>query len=225
MTEDWARQEICRIGKSLFDRGYVHSSAGNISVKLDDGFLITPTDAVMGFLEPAKISKVDLSGAHVSGDAPSKTLGLHRSVYAATGINQPLTSCIIHTHSTYCVALTLNDDGCTEELLEPMTPYQVMKVGRVPLIPYKRPGDPRVIELVEKSIDRYSKLGGAVRCVMLSALGPVVWHDSPSKAMATLEELEESAKLTFLLGKSRSLLTSSEIQELKEVFNCPWALK
>jgi len=225
MTEDKARQEMCRIGKSLFDRGYVHSSAGNISIKLEDGFLITPTDAVMGFLEPDKISKVDLAGIHVSGDTPSKTLGLHRSVYAGTRTIQPRTSCIIHTHSTYCVALTLNKDTLEQELLEPITPYQVMKVGHVPVIPYKRPGDPGVAELVQKSIDSYSQRGAAVRCVMLSALGPVVWHDSPSKAMATLEELEESAKLAFLLGRSRRPLLPKEIQELRVAFNCPWTLE
>ena len=224
MNENFARQEICRVGKSLFDRGYVHSSAGNISIKLDDGFLITPTDAVLGFLEPESISKVDLSGSHISGEKPSKTLALHKSIYSTTAKYLPNTSCIIHTHSTYCVALTLKNDleNSDAELLKPITPYQVMKVGRVPVIPYKRPGDSQVLDLVGERIDQYLSQGIPIRAVMLSSLGPLVWHDSAAKTMATLEELEESAKLCFLLDQAGKTMLPSQIQELKEVFNSSW---
>ena len=224
MNENFAREEICRVGKSLFDRGYVHSSAGNISIKIDDGFLITPTDAVLGFLEPESISKVDMSGAHISGEKPSKTLALHRSIYSTAAKQFPKTSCIIHTHSTYCVALTLKNDFDTAdaELLKPITPYQVMKVGRVPVIPYKRPGDSQVLDLVGERIDRYLSKGIHIRSVMLSSLGPLVWHDTAAKTMATLEELEESAKLSFLLERGGKTMLPTQIHELKDVFNSSW---
>ena len=130
MNELFARQEICRIGQSLFSRGLVHSSAGNISVRLADGFLITPTDAVLGFLDPERISKVDLNGQHISGDKPSKTLSLHQAIVRAALHSHPSTTCVIHTHSTYCVALTLQsitnvptDQSLHRELLPPITPY------------------------------------------------------------------------------------------------------
>jgi len=228
MDEHLAREEICRVGKSLFDRGLVHSSAGNISVRLEDGFLITPTDAVLGFLDPQRISKVGFDGNHLSGDKPSKTLSLHRSIVkAALGI-QPNTACVIHTHSTYCVAMSIQTHSNQEhkqfnkELLPPITPYFVMKVGHVPLIPYKRPGDENVVQEVVKAIEDYAKQGTPIRTVMLSALGPLVWHDSPAKAMATLEELEETAKLSFITGSNHSQLDAQSVQELRDVFKAVW---
>ena len=136
MTESDAREEICRIGRSLFERGYVHATAGNISVRLDDGFLITPTDACLGFLDPATLSKVDAEGRQLSGAPASKTLALHRRIYGASRG----AGCVIHTHSTHCVALTLSDPH--GDLLPPITPYFVMKVGHVPVVPYFRPGAP-----------------------------------------------------------------------------------
>ncbi|HEX2547679.1 MAG TPA: class II aldolase/adducin family protein, partial [Ramlibacter sp.] len=142
MNEAFARQEICRVGKSLFDRGYVHATAGNISVRLDDGFLITPTDACLGFLEPEALAKVNLAGEQVSGERASKTLALHRRIYEAHEQLGTSTRCVIHTHSTHCVALTLGEHQ--PELLPAITPYFVMKVGHVPVVPYHRPGDPDV---------------------------------------------------------------------------------
>ncbi|HTH77604.1 MAG TPA: class II aldolase/adducin family protein, partial [Ramlibacter sp.] len=148
MNENFAREEICRVGASLFQRGYAHATAGNISVKLGDGFLITPTDACLGLLDAAQVSKVDTQGNHLSGARPSKTLALHRAIYGACDAR-----CVIHTHSTNCVALTLEaNDG---ELLPPITPYFVMKVGHVPVIPYHRPGDPKVAELVAAQIEAH----------------------------------------------------------------------
>jgi ribulose-5-phosphate 4-epimerase/fuculose-1-phosphate aldolase len=223
MNENQSREEICRIGKSLFERGYVHSSAGNISVRLSDGYLITPTDAVLGFLDPARISKVSLDGEHRGGDKPSKTILLHKRIYQTSSKYQPQTSCIIHTHSTYCVAKTLLKASVNcDELLEPITPYLVMKVGRVPLIDYKRPGDPIVVDWVEQKIDHYAQLGVPIRAVMLRALGPVVWHDSAAKAMATLEEMEESAKLSFLTNAAHQTLDADAIEELRDVFGAQW---
>jgi hypothetical protein len=107
MNEAQARDEICRVGKSLFDRGYVHATAGNISVRLDDGFLITPTDACLGFLDPARLARLDVRGQQLSGDRASKTLALHRQIYGAASAFDPATRCVVHTHSTHCVALTL----------------------------------------------------------------------------------------------------------------------
>ena len=102
MNESQAREEICRVGRSLFERGYVHATAGNISVRLDDGFLITPTDACLGFLDPARLAKLDLQGEQVSGDKGSKTIALHRQIYAAACESDADTRCVMHTHSTHC---------------------------------------------------------------------------------------------------------------------------
>jgi ribulose-5-phosphate 4-epimerase/fuculose-1-phosphate aldolase len=152
MSEAKAREEICRVGESLFQRGYVHASAGNISVRLDHGFLITPTDACLGFLDPADLALLDLDGNPLSGKRASKTIALHRKIYEASD-NAPGSwpaSCVIHTHSTHCVALSLNATGA--ELLPPITPYFVMKVGHVPLIPYFRPGDLLAADAVADAI-------------------------------------------------------------------------
>ena len=139
LTETQLRDEICLVGRSLFERGYVHATAGNVSVRLDDGFLITPTDACLGALDPARLARLDAHGVQTAGDRASKTLALHRRIYEAA----PLARCVIHTHSTHLVALTLQGVWSDDDILPPITPYFVMKVGHVPLIPYLRPGDPR----------------------------------------------------------------------------------
>lgn len=218
MTDDEARGEICRVGRSLFERGYVHATAGNISVRLPDGFLITPTDACLGFLEPAQLAKVDLAGRQVGGAPASKTLALHRRIYAAQeGLGRP-TGCVIHTHSTHCVALTLSDP--VGELLPPITPYFVMKVGHVPVVPYHRPGDPAVGDLVAALIARCAAT--PLRAVMLTRLGPNVWHDTPAQAMAVLEELEETAKLWLLSHPKPEPLPEAAIAELRTTFGAAW---
>lgn len=219
MDEAKLRREILRVGASLFGRGYVHATAGNISVKLDDGgFLITPTDSCLGFLDEARLSRVDADGKHTGGDRPSKTLVLHKRIYAA----DPDARCVIHTHSTHLVALTLAGPWKDEDLLPPVTPYFVMKVGHVPLVPYHRPGDPRVGDLVADAIARYAKRGAPIRSVMLDRLGPNVWHDSPANAMAVLEELEETAKLWMLMGYRAQPLTEPQIEELRRAFGARW---
>ena len=224
MTESQAREEICRVGRSLFERGYVHATAGNISVRLDEaqggGFLITPTDACLGFLDPARLARLDANAHQVSGDFASKTIALHAMIYRATGQFNQKTRCIIHTHSTHCVALTLKP--CGAELLPALTPYFVMKVGHVPLIPYHRPGAPEAAELVAKAITRYGQAGTPIRAVMLERLGPNVWHNSPAAAMATLEELEETARLVNLSTTPLQPLAEAHIQELRQVFGASW---
>jgi 3-dehydro-4-phosphotetronate decarboxylase len=221
MNETQARDEICRVGRSLFERGYVHATAGNISVRLDDGFLITPTDACLGFLQPDRIARVDASGQQTSGDRASKTLALHTRIYAAARVFDADTRCIIHTHSTYSVALSLNCHSA--ELLPPLTPYFVMKVGHVPLLPYTRPGDAAVGEQVAGLIEHYGHSGTPLRAVMLQRLGPNVWHSSPAAAMAVLEELEETARLALLTERNAPVpLNESQIDELRRVFGARW---
>jgi ribulose-5-phosphate 4-epimerase/fuculose-1-phosphate aldolase len=219
LTEHQAREEICRVGRSLFERGYVHATAGNISVRLDDGFLITPTDACLGFLQPESLAKLDLQGQQISGDKASKTLALHRQIYSAACEHDTQTRCVIHTHSTHCVALSLQAHG--PELLPPITPYFVMKVGHVPLLRYHRPGSPDAAKEVAALIRQHAAQGTPIRAVMLPRLGPNVWHDSPQAAMATLEELEETARL-MLLQPGAAPLKASDLDELRQTFGARW---
>jgi ribulose-5-phosphate 4-epimerase/fuculose-1-phosphate aldolase len=218
------RQELCRIGRSLFERGYVHATAGNLSARLPDGdgFLITPTDACLGTLQPDALAEVGGDGAQRSGARASKTLALHRRIYDAA----PDAQCVIHTHSTHLVALTLAgpDLGVwrTDAILPPITPYFVMKVGRVPLLPYHRPGDPAVGELVAQAITEAAARGAPLHAVMLDRLGPNVWHHSPAAAMATLEELEETARLWLMNTPRPRPLSDAQIGDLRQAFGATW---
>lgn len=221
-AENQAREEICRVGRSLFERGYVHATAGNISVRLDDGgFLITPTDACLGFLDPARLARLDAQGRQTGGDRASKTIALHTRIYAAARAFDANTACVIHTHSTHCVALTLQAPG--DELLPALTPYFVMKVGHVPVIPYHRPGAPEAAEQVAQAIGRFGAAGTPIRAVMLARLGPNVWHDTPAAAMAVLEELEETARLQQLAQAAKpEPLDADQIDELRRTFGARW---
>jgi ribulose-5-phosphate 4-epimerase/fuculose-1-phosphate aldolase len=220
MNESQAREEICRVGKSLYERGYVHASAGNVSVRLEDGFLITPTDACLGFLDPAALSRLDREGKQLSGAPASKTIALHTAIYRAAAAFDANTACVIHTHSTHAVALSLRSSDA--ELLPPLTPYFVMKVGHVPLLPYHRPGAPAVAQQVGELIAEYGKSGRPIRAVMLSRLGPNVWHDTPAAAMAVLEELEETARLVLLASGDVAPLSEAQIEELRRTFGARW---
>jgi 3-dehydro-4-phosphotetronate decarboxylase len=233
VKESLARDEICRVGRSLFERGYVHSTAGNISVRLDaeegGGYLITPTDSCLGFLEPSRLALLDRDGNQLSGDRASKTIVLHRRIYQATVGTKSPAGCVIHTHSTHCVVLTMRGaehyyrgPGGEQELLPPLTPYFVMKVGHVPVIPYFRPGDPAAAEQVASVIARYQSRATPVRAVMLERLGPNVWHDQPAAAMATLEELEETAHLACLSKPDTVPLAEQDLQALRTAFAASW---
>ena len=217
MNDATLRAEVCRVGASLFNRGYVHASAGNISVRTEDGgFLITPTDACLGTLVPERLAAVNADGVQTGGDRASKTLALHRRIYAA----DPEARCVIHTHSTHLVALTLAGVADPDDLLPPITPYFVMKVGHVPLIPYHRPGDPAVADLVAARIAASHAASTPLRAVMLDRLGPNVWHRSPAEASAVLEELEETARLWLLTRPAP--LTEAQIDALRQHFGARW---
>ncbi|EJL05781.1 aldolase [Pseudomonas chlororaphis] len=209
--EQALREEICDVGRSLYQRGYTVGSAGNISARLDDGWLITPTDVCLGRLDPAAIAKVNLAGEWVSGDKPSKTLALHRQVYD----RNPGVGGVVHTHSTHLVALTLAGVWRPDDILPPLTPYQVMKVGHIPLIGYQRPGSPKVAEQV-------AQLANSVRGVMLERLGPVVWESSVAKASYALEELEETARLWLMSNPRPEPLEQAALDELRETFGVHW---
>jgi ribulose-5-phosphate 4-epimerase/fuculose-1-phosphate aldolase len=210
------RAAVCRVGESLYARGYVHGTAGNISVRTEGGFLITPTNACLGRLDPHRLAEVDGQGRQLGGDPASKTLALHRRIYAA----DPSARCVIHTHSTHLVALTLAGVWQTGDIVPPITPYQVMKVGHVPLIPYHRPGDPAAADAVVQRIEAARSAGTPLRAVMLDRLGPNVWHDTLDEASALLEELEETARL-WLMTKATPL-TPGQIEALRTHFGARW---
>ena len=218
MPDTTLRAEVCRVGASLFHRGYVHASAGNISVRTEDGgFLITPTDACLGTLVPERLAAVNADGVQTGGDRASKTLALHRRIYAA----DPEARCVIHTHSTHLVALTLAGVWHPDDIVPPITPYFVMKVGHVPLLRYHRPGSSAAADEAASTIRAYAARGTPIRAVMLPRLGPNVWHDSPAAAMATLEELEETARL-LMLAPHTPPLRASDIDELRATFGARW---
>lgn len=208
MSESSLRERMVLLGKSLFDRGYVHGSSGNLSARLDDGFLVTPTNSCLGLLDPARIAKVDFSGAHLSGDKPSKEAFLHLGVYET----RPEAEAVAHSHSTHSVALSCLEHETVEDVLPPVTAYAVMKVGKLPLLPYYRPGDRALAEAVKEISAKHSAL-------LLAHHGPVVAGKSLEDAVWSLEELEETAKLVFLLeGRPHARLTVEQIRDLNEVF-------
>ena len=215
---DLLRQELCRVGASLFTRGYVHATAGNLSARVDGGTLITPTEACLGWLDPQRLAFVDDAGMQQGGDRASKTLALHRAIYAA----DPSARCVIHSHSTHLVALTLAGVWRETDVLPPITPYFVMKVGHVPLVAYHRPGDPRVATQVGALIAAGQARATPIRAVLLDRLGPVVWHESPAAAMAVLEELEETARLWLVTNPKPASLTEQQLAELRTQFGAAW---
>jgi ribulose-5-phosphate 4-epimerase/fuculose-1-phosphate aldolase len=211
MTENALREEIARTGADLYQRRYTVGSAGNISARLEDGWLITPTDACLGHLDPAAIAKVNQAGEWVGGDKPSKTLALHRAIYD----HHPSMQAVVHTHSTHLVALTLAGVWHESDVLPPITPYYVMKVGHIPLIPYRRPGDPAVAL-------RVRELAGEVRGVLLERLGPVMWGSSVSQAAWAIEEFEETARLWLMTEPRPAPLSEAQLEELRTVFGVRW---
>ena len=206
MSEAKLREGICTIGQSIFARGLTAGSSGNVSVKTEDGWLMTPTNASLGRLDPARLSKLDPDGRLVSGDPPTKESFLHRVVYE----ERPKTGAVVHLHSTHSVAVSCLAEIDPEDVLPPITAYYVMRVGRLPLVPYFPPGDMALAEAVRGFAGRH-------HAVLLANHGPVVAGSDLDSAVNAVEELEETAKLFLLLrGAKTRYLTPAQVKELMQ---------
>ncbi len=209
MSESALREAICRFGRSLFERGLTPGASGNISVRLDDGgWLCTPTDASLGFLDPARIARLDRNRTLLSGDKPTKEIPLHDALYDT----RPDAGAVVHLHSTHAVALSTLPDLDPAEALPPITPYAVMRVGKLALIPYHMPGDPAVATAIRGLAGRHS-------AVLLANHGPVVAAKKLDAAVFAIEELEETAKLVLLLRNlNPRMLTPDQVAALVTKF-------
>ena len=206
--ENRQREKIARLSRSLYERGLTAGSSGNISVRLEDGWLLTPTNACLGELDPARIAKLDWEGRHLAGDPPSKEAFLHRSMYE----ERSAAGAIVHLHSTHSAAVSCMSGLDHADCIPPLTPYFVMKIGRLPLVPYFRPGDQALAGAIRGLASRHS-------AVLLSNHGPVVSGTSLEAAIYATEELEETAKLFLLLRNTPTQrLNADQIAELKSVF-------
>jgi len=205
------RESLAVYGKSMFERGLTFGSSGNISVKTGDGWLMSPTNVSLGALDPAKLSQLDTSGKHVAGDAPTKESFLHLAMYR----ERASAGAVVHLHSTHSVAVSCLDGIDPENVLPPITAYYVMRVGKLPLIPYYAPGDPTLGEAVGKVAAKHS-------AVLLANHGPVVAGSSLSAAVNAIEELEETARLYLLLhGRPTRYLTPEQVADLRKRFPNP----
>jgi len=208
MSETKSREEIARLAKSIFDRGLTFGSSGNISLRLDDGWLMTPTGSTMGDLDPARLSKLDNDGNHLSGDKPTKENFLHMAMYEV----RPETGAVVHLHSTHSVAVSCLADINPENVLPPITAYYAMKIGTLPLIPYFQPGDLDLARAVREMAGKY-------HAVLLANHGPVVAGKSLHDAVYAIEELEETARLFLMLrGMNTRFLTEDQVAALKTRF-------
>jgi 3-dehydro-4-phosphotetronate decarboxylase len=208
MTESRLREAICALGRSIFARGLTGGSTGNLSVRLEDGYLMTPTGAGLGDLDPAALSRLDGAGRHVSGSAPTKEAFLHLAMYE----ERPTARAVVHLHSPYAVAVSCLAEVDPADALPPLTAYYVMRIGRLPLIPFYRPGDPRLADAV-----RARAAGHA--CVLLANHGPVVTGASLPAAADAAEELEATARLHLLLRTAKVRpLTPEQVAEVRAAF-------
>lgn len=207
------REQICTLAKSMFDRGLTGGSTGNISAKTSDGgLLVSPTGTSFGRLDPARLSQFDSTGTLIGGDRPTKEMPLHTAFYET----RETTGAVVHLHSCHSVALSLMPDASTENFLPPITPYSVMKLGKVKMLPFFRPGDPRLGEALRD-------LGGARSAVMLANHGPVVAGQTITAACDAIEELEATARLALLTrGMAVNMLNDSQINDLVEHFDLEW---
>jgi len=207
-------EQICTIAASMFQRGLTSGSSGNISVRLPDGgLLVTPTGSSFGALDPARLSRFDASGRLVSGDPPTKEMPLHSAFYETRGAKA---GAVVHLHSTHSVAVSLLDDIDPDNVFRPLTAYSIMRLGKVKLLPYFRPGDPAMGEAVRG-------LAGRRSAVLLAHHGPVVAGKDLEAAAYAMEELEETAKLTLLThGLRPRILPDAEVRQLVEHFGIEW---
>jgi len=206
MSEAKQREAICTISASIFARGLTAGSSGNISVTTEDGWLMTPTGSSLGRLDPARLSKLGPDGRLISGDPPTKESFLHRVMYE----ERPKTGAVVHLHSTHSVAVSCLAEIDPEDVLPPITAYYVMRVGRLPLVPYFRPGDLALASAVRS-------FAGKHHAVLLANHDPVVAGSDLDAAVNAIEELEETAKLYLLLrGAKIRYLTPAQVKELMQ---------
>lgn len=208
MTEAKLRNEITRFAKSLFDRGLSSGGSGNISVRFKDGWLMTPTGVSLGTMDPERISLLDASGSHVGGDRPTKESFLHMAIYDA----RPKAGAIVHLHSSHAVAVSCLQDLDAENAIPPLTAYFAMRFGKLPIVPYAPPGDPKLAESVRSAAAEH-------HAILLANHGPVVAGKDLKDAVYASEELEETAKLFLMLRRMKtSLLSDAEVAVLQRRF-------
>lgn len=213
MQENALREQICLLAKSIFDRGLTGGSTGNISARTDDGgLLVSPTGTSFGRLDPARLSRFDASGTLIGGDKPTKEMPLHKAFYDT----RSQAGAVVHLHSCHSVALSMLPDTDPENFLPPLTPYGIMKLGKVRLLPYFMPGDPAMGEAVRG-------LAGKRTAVMLANHGPVVAGKDVEAACNAIEELEDTARLALMLrGMNARALTDAHVQALVTKFDVEW---
>jgi ribulose-5-phosphate 4-epimerase/fuculose-1-phosphate aldolase len=208
MTISDSRDALCRLGRSLYERGLTHGSTGNLSLRTDSGFLMTPTGASLGALDPARLAVLDPSGKHVAGDAPTKEAALHLAMYAA----RPRDHALVHLHATHSVAVSVLADTDPNNALPALTAYYAMRIGRLPLAPYFAPGDPALATAVAALATRH-------HAILLANHGPVVSGATLAAAADAIEELEATARLWLLVrGLPVRLLTADQINDLAQRF-------
>ncbi len=207
------REQICQLARSMFDRGFTGGSSGNISVRTDDGgLLVTPTGSGFATLDPARLSRFDSQGLQIDGDEPTKELNLHTAFYET----RSSAAAVVHLHSSHAVARSMLPEVDPDNFLPPLTAYSIMRLGKVKMLPYFRPGDPAMGDAVRG-------LAGKRSAVMLAAHGPVVAGKDLEAAVYAIEELEETAKLSLLVrGVDFNLLSPEQIQDVVTHFNVEW---
>jgi ribulose-5-phosphate 4-epimerase/fuculose-1-phosphate aldolase len=205
VSEAKLREDICRLGASVYGRGLTHGSTGNVSAKCDDGWLLTPTGSNLGRLDPARLSKLDWKGKLLSGDAPSKEAFLHLAMYE----ERATSAAVVHLHSTHSVAVSVLAEVNPADVLPPLTAYYVMRIGSLPLVPYYAPGDMALAQAVRGFAGRH-------HAVLLANHGPVIAGSSLAAAADAVEELEATAKLFLLLRHEKvRCLTAEQVAELR----------
>jgi ribulose-5-phosphate 4-epimerase/fuculose-1-phosphate aldolase len=211
MQEHQLRDQICELGKSIFDRGLTHGSTGNVSARCPDGWLLTPTGSNLGKLDPTRLSKLDWNGKLISGNPPSKEAFLHLAMYQERASN----GAVVHLHATHSVAVSVLDDLDPEDLLPPLTAYYVMRIGRLPLVPYYAPGDLQLAEAVRGYAGRH-------HAMLLANHGPVVGGSNLAAAADAIEELEATARLYLLLqGQRVRTLTDAQVADIRRRYPLP----
>lgn len=212
-TENQLRDQICLLAKSMFDRGLTGGSTGNISARTEDGgLLVSPTGTSFGRLDPAKLSRFDAKGVLISGDLPTKEMPLHSAFYDT----RSTAGAVVHLHACHSVALSMLPDVDADNFIPPVTPYAIMKLGKVKLLPFFMPGDPAMGDAVRG-------LAGKRSAVMLANHGPVVAGKDIEAACNAIEELEESAKLAFMLrSMNANILTDAQVENVVKKFDVEW---